>query len=492
MKKLAAIGTGMWLALAPFAADAASPLADAAARSDRAKVAALLKETKEVNSAQPDGMTALHWAAHLDDAEIARLLLKAGADPKATNRYGVAPLSLACENGSGELVELLLAAGAEANTALRGGETVLMTAARVGKPGPVRALLAKGAAVEAKERRGQTALMWAAAEGHAEVVELLLRAGADPRATLPDSGFAPLYFAAREGRTDVALALIKAGVDVNGAMQPRKPTGKGPRKGTSALLLAVENGHFDLAVALLEAGADPNDQRSGYTPLHNLTWVRKPNRGDGDDGDPAPIGSGRLGSLQFARELVRRGADVNRRLESGHSGKGVLTRKGATPFMAAAITADAPYMRLLAELGADPLLPNAENATPLMAAAGLGCLAPTEEAGTEPESVEAVELCLALGADINAVDANGETAMHGAAYKNYPEVAKVLARKGAKIEIWNRKNKWGWTPLRIAEGYRVGNFKPSFETIDAIRAIMLAAGVKPPADSGPGPSGAYP
>ncbi|MEO8428078.1 MAG: ankyrin repeat domain-containing protein [Verrucomicrobiota bacterium] len=467
------------------AASTRSPLADAAEKSDHALVPVLLKQHVDLNAPQADGMTALHWAAHLDDLETARLLLKAGADVAATNRYGVTPVSLSCVNGNADLVELLLAAGADPNTTLRGGETALMTAARTGKVGPVKALLARGATVDAKERRGQTALMWAAAEGHAEVVELLLKAGADFRTPLPDSGFTPLFFAVREGRIDAARVLLEAGADVNEAMHPRKVSGKGPRKGTSPLILAVENGHFDLAAILLEAGANPNDQRSGFTALHTLTWVRKPNRGDGDDGDPAPIGSGKLSSLQVVKKLVAHGAEVNALLETGKSGQGILTRKGATPFLLAAVTGDAAYMRLLVELGANPSLPNAEGATPLMAAAGVGCLAPTEEAGTEPEVLEAVQLCLSLGADINAVDDNGETAMHGAAYKSLPKVALLLADKGAKVEVWNKKNKWGWTPLRIAEGYRVGNFKPSFETIAALRQVMLAAGVTPPADASP-------
>ena len=69
--------------------------------------------------------------------------------------------------------------------------------------------------------------------------------------------------------------------------------------------------------------------------------------------------------------------------------------------------------------------------------------------------------------------------MHGAAYKNLPKVVHFLAEKGAKIEIWNRTNKYGWTPLMIAEGHRPGNFKPSFETVAALQKVMLAAGVKP-------------
>ena len=86
----------------------------------------------------------------------------------------------------------------------------------------------------------------------------------------------------------------------------------------------------------------------------------------------------------------------------------------------------------------------------------------------------------ALGADINAVDNNGETAMHAAAYKNLPKVVRFLAAKGAKIEVWNREDKFGWTPLAIAVGYRFGNFKPSPDTEAAVREVMIKAGVTPP------------
>jgi ankyrin repeat protein len=484
---LAALTILILLLVAPAASAAGSPspLADAAEKSDRAAIRALLKHHADVNAPQIDGMTALHWAAYEDDLESARALLKAGASVTATNREGVTPLSLACVNGNTEFIDALLAAGADPNTTLRGGETVLMTAARTGKVDPVNALIKRGADVNAKERRGQTALMWAAADGHAEVVESLIQAGADIHAALPDSGFTPLFFAAREGRIDVARALLKAGVDVNETIQPRKSSGKGPRKGMSPLVLAVENGHFELALTLLEAGADPNDQRSGFTPLHVLSWVRKPNRGDDPDGEPAPLGSGILSSLQFVEKLVEHGADVNTRLKNGKGGAGSYNRTGATAFLMAAGTADTVYMRLLVKLGADPLLGNVDKCTPLMAACGIGVgsAAANETAGEEPEVLEAAQLLLDLGADVNAVDANGETAMHGAAYKNLPKVVQFLADKGAKIEIWNRKNKYGWTPLAIAEGHRPGNFKPSAETIAALHHVMLAAGVSPPIDT---------
>ncbi|MFN0054393.1 MAG: ankyrin repeat domain-containing protein, partial [Planctomycetales bacterium] len=194
-----------------------------------------------------------------------------------------------------------------------------------------------------------------------------------------------------------------------------------------------------------------------------------------------PTGSGKLTSLELVRKLVQRGALVNAQLAKGPAGGGRLGMKGATPFLLAAKTADLPYLRLLVELGADPLLPNAEGCTPLMAAAGIGTLAPTEEAGTESEALAAVEYLLTLGSDINTVDQNGETAMHGAAYKSLPEMVKFLAQHEARIDLWNRKNKYGWTPILIAEGFRPGNFKPSVETLEALHDVLRAAGITPPA-----------
>ena len=386
----------------------ASELADAVERADSAAVPRLLKLKVPVNAPQVDGMTALHWAAYQDDVATVRLLLNAGAEVGIKNRYGVAPLSLACQNGSADIVAALLQGGADPNTTLRGGETVLMTAARTGRLRPVKLLIDQHARVNAKEEHGQTALMWAAAEGHLEVVQALMTAGADFASPLK-SGFTPYFFAVRQGQRDVVQAFLKAGVDVNSVMSPRRSSGKYPQSGTSALTLAVENGHFELAVELLKQGANPNDQRSGFAALHILTWVRKPNRGDGIDGDPPPRGSGRLNSEQMVRALVEHGADVNLRLKRGKSGRGRMNRKGATPFLLACKTADLPFLRLLLEFGANPHLGNADQCTPLMAAAGIGTIAPGEEAGTETEAAEVVRILLKLDADVNAVDKNGET-----------------------------------------------------------------------------------
>ena len=458
-------------------------LADAAEQRNRTLIRTLLDARADVNAAQADGMTALHWAVYNDDVDTARLLVRSGANVNAANRYGVPPLSLACTNGNADLVKLLLGAGADANASAQGGETVLMTAARAGSVEAVKALLARGANPNARERLDQTALMWAAAEGHAAVVRTLIDGGADVRAKLK-SGFTPLFFAVREGHIDATREILEAGVNVNDTLQREE---KGPvlavndpvRKGTSPLMMAVENGHFELAVALVEAGADPNDRRTGFTPLHAVSWVRRPDASD--RGDPSPIGSGRLTSLQFVRALVERGANVNARLDKGAprapSSASMLGMEGATLFLMAADRADLPLMRLLRELGADPFLPNADKSTPLMAAAGLGTSDPLEEAGTESEALEAVQFLLDLGADINAVDNKGETAMHGAAYGNFPTIVKLLADRGADINIWKQPDKEGRSPLFIAEGYKAGRPQPSRPTIEEITRLMLAAGL---------------
>jgi ankyrin repeat protein len=426
-----------------------------------------------------DGTTPLHRAADQEDLAEVKRLIRAGADVKAANRYGVTPLSLACTSGNAAVVASLLKAGADPNTLLPGGETVLMTAARTGKAEVVKALLARGADVHASEKSyRQTALMWAAAEGHVAAVETLLEAGADIRAR-SRTGFTPLLFAVREGRTDVVRALLTAGADANEQQQnssqrPGGVTGP-PAAGTSALALAVVNGHFELAAVLLDAGADPNAAVPGWTALHAIASVRKPGLGDNA---PAPQGSGSMSSIELVQKLAKHGADVNARMTKKVGfGLTSLNTLGATPFLLAARTADAELMRTLAALGADPRLTNADNATPLIVAAGLGTRSPGEDAGDEAAVVEALQVALDLGADIDAVDNNGETAMHGAAYKNLPAAVQFLADKGAKIEVWNKKNAFGWTPLAIAAGYRFGNFKPSPPTLAVFERLMKAAGV---------------
>ena len=491
------------LSVISLAGAADSSLADAAQTMDRESVRALIEKSVDVNATQVDGMTALHWACQHDDLEMAKLLVETGADVNTTNRYGVTPLTLACTNGNGALVKLLLDAGADPNTSLPGGETALMTASRTGRIGPVKALLASGADLYGKvhgmgRREGagataflirmgdptifdfetkpeQTALIWAVAEGHAEVVAELIKAGADSQATL-SSGFTPLLFAVRNGHTEVVKTLVKEGADVNKRIEPHPDWRHGGygarlRPGATALHVAVENGRFELGAYLLDSGVDPNAADPiGYTALHAITGARKVALGDAD---PPPEPTGNMTSLEFVRKLASYGANLNARMK----GPGMINLGtavfGPTAFLAAAQTADVDFMKTLIDLGADPLLTDEDNSTALMLAGA--------RTGTEGEVLQTIELLLDLGVDIDAVDDNGETAMHTAAYNDRPEPIKLLAAKGASIEVWNRKNKLGSTPLAIAVGYRgPRSFRPQPNAEAAIREVMIAAGVDPP------------
>jgi ankyrin repeat protein len=456
-----------------YAASNRMPLAEAAKNDDLTTVQSLLRQHADVNAPGVDGSTALLWAAYQDDLQLAELLLRSDADPKAANRYGMTPLSAACTNGNAAIIELLLKAGADVNAPLPGGETPLMTAARTGKVDAVKTLLARSAQVNAKEEMsGQTALMWAAADGNTETVEELIARGADIRAR-SKGGFTPLLFAVREGRIGAARSLLHAGADVNDTWK----VSRGMGAGSSALVIAVANAHYELASVLLDAGADPNASAQGWTALHEVTWVRKPGTGTNN---PAPPGSGSLDSLDLVRRLIAHGANVNARMtRRGNAGYTVINMIGATPFLMAARTADVPLMRLLVELGADPLLPNADGTTPLMVAAGVGTKSPGEDPGTESEALAAVKLAIELGGDVNGVDRNGETPVHGAAYKTASSSVRYLIDHGAKIDVWNRKNKSGWTPLRIAEGvYIEGNLRSASPAVAAIlRETMVQAGM---------------
>ena len=473
---LGAILIVLLLAMSLNAAAAPARLIDAVKASDKAAIRTLLQQHVDVNATEPDGATALHWAARMDDLQTAQALIDANANVRAANRYGITPLYLACINGSAAMIELLLKAGADSNTALPEGETALMTAARTGKVDAVKVLLSHNADINRKESwRGQTALMWAAAEGHSDVIRILLDHGADIRAR-SNGGFTPLLFAVREGKMDAVKTLLAAGANLNESLPPRRrgnaPPDPDADPGINAFMLAVGNVHYELAAFLLDQGADPTSAPQGFTALHQITWLRRPGTGDNN---PSPQGSGKMDSLEFVRKLVAHGANVNARATK-RANMGTTVRFnaiGATPFLLASRTADLQLMRLLLELGADPLIPNEDGTTPLLAAAGVGTNSPVEEPGTEPEVLEAVKLTLSLGGDINAIDKNGDTVMHGAAHKHVPSTIRFLAEKGAKIQVWNQPNKAKQTPLEIAEGVKVGMNIVSHEpTAATIREIM--------------------
>lgn len=416
-------------------------------------------------------------AAHQNNLSKIETLIRDGASVNEANRYGVTPLSLACQNGNGKMVEQLLKAGADVNLALPGDESPLHTASRTGKLDCVKLLVAAGARIDTREHREQTPLMWAAADGHADVVRYLLERGAEFKKPL-DSGFTPLLFAVRQGHADVAKTLIEKGADVNEAAKVKRGR-KRMRDGTSALILAVENGHFELAAYLLTMGANANDLQSGYSPLHVLSWVRKSVKGDGDDGLPTPQGSGNMTSLELVKVLVKHGADPNLRLKGGPGGVARVERKGATPYLLAAETADLSFLKMLEEVGADPGLANNRGTTPLLAASGMGVTAPGEEAADLKSALEVVRYLVKEGADINVKDDRGETVMHAAAYKSAPEMMVLLDELGADIKVWHQKNKSGWTPLKITQGYRPGNFRPIEKSERALAAIMRKRGVEP-------------
>ena len=478
------LAAGAVRAAAAGAVDAG--LLEAVKAADAAGVRAALDGGADVTAAEPDGATALHWAVHADDAGIVEMLLEAGADAAAVNRYGVAPISLACVNGNAAVVRLLLEAGVDPDTALAEGETALMTAARTGAKAVVELLLDHGADVNAAEAwRGQTALMWAAAEGHAHVVPTLLSHGADVGAR-SGRGWTPLLFAVREGEIGVVQTLLEAGVDVEESLpvlQERRRGGTSAEReatGLNAFLLAAANAHYEIAALLVDRGADVNAASRGWTALHQVSWVRK--AGVAGSNNPAPKGSGRLTSLEFVKKIAAAGADLNARVTvRPPAGISRLNFIGGTPFLLAARTGDAPLMRLLAELGADPLLPNEDGTTPIMVAAGVGTSSPGEDPGTGPEVLEAVKAALELGGDLNGVDDRGETVMHGAAYKHVPGVVAFLAEAGADPAVWNRPNAREWTPLDIVENVPLGRgIHDNPATAAAIRAAMEKAGAAPP------------
>ncbi|MBM3808432.1 MAG: hypothetical protein FJW22_09590 [Acidimicrobiia bacterium] len=541
------IGLVVALSIGAHASIAASPIADAASRGDREAVKSLLQKAADVNAAQGDGMTALHWAAMNGDAELAQMLIVAGANIKATTRLGAyTPLYLASQHGQAQVLQALIKAGADIKTGTNNGTTPLMAAAASGRLDAVRVLLEHGADVNAKDGvRHQTPLMYAAASNRAAVIELLAARGADLTATskvselanlsrdgagfggnpqvpgapgaparrpqmagvdrnyqlneliVAHGGLTPLLYAVRQGFHESTEALLEAGADVNLVSAGDK---------TTPLVMAIINGHFDLAKVLLDRGANPNaTAANGASPLYavlNVEWAPKALYPQ-----PQAHKQQQLGYLDLMEALIDKGADVNARTRmkiwySGYSfDLSGVDEIGASVFWRAAYASDIAAMRLLVANGADPNVPTMKPAgrarfgdmletrevidqsglppvpiggpsvTPLHAAAGVGYgegfganshrYAPTGMLAAVQYLVEE------FGADVNAADHEGNTALHHAAARGDNEMILYLVAKGANVKAVDRE---GRTTVDMANG-PVQRIQPFPETIALLEKL---------------------
>jgi ankyrin repeat protein len=456
---LSIIGTVVVLSV-PCASAAADPvsLLEAVKAGNLSAVQTSLQQHKDPNQSEPDGTTPLHWAIQQDRTDVVDALLSAGANVNAKNRYGVTPLVLAATTGDASVVAALLKAGADFRVSVPETGSVLNTAARTGNPEVIKLLLAAGADVNfADKYSGQTALMWAGAEGHAEAVKALLAGGAKVDQQAHDKKTA-LFFAVRKGDIDSVQTLIAAGANVNARTEPVElpnceickiyPTGtKFSLNGDSMLVIAVLNENFDVADLLLNKGADPNMAGTHWSPLHALIRIRNYE----ETQFPAPKGTGKLDSLEFAKHLLAHGANPSARAEGyttqrSSGDQNYLEFKGATPFFLAVKAADLPMVHLLLDAKADYSTPTENHTTPLMVAAGVGCVT-GQWIEPEHDVLETVKILVdQLHAEVNAQSDAHETALHGAACRAQDSVVQYLADKGAKLDV---KNIDGMTPLDL-------------------------------------------
>ncbi len=413
---------------------------------------------------------------------------------------------LAAQNGSAAMIEKLLQAGVDPNApVLSHGETPLMMAARTGNPAAVKVLLDHGAKPNLKDDlRGTTAAMWAAEQGHAAVLQLLAAHGADLQATSASLtpirrrglGFAPLtaagakaggtpapqkggltalLFAVREGQMECVHTLVGAHVDVN----------QTSIDGSSPLLVAVQNGFYEIASFLLAHGANPNLANSkGWTPLYLAVKNRNPET----TALPAPSTDGVLDTI---KTLLDRGANPNLRIKTEtevHQGKTAHCMKEpwSTPLLRAALCGDLTVVKLLLAHGADPLIPTDDHTTPLMVASGVGWADGMLHEYSEDQTLEVIKLLLSLGADVNAANDHGITALHGAGYKGANKAVQLLVDRGAKLDVLDKGEDYGFgvstvrmTPLNWAEGVPIGMSSAIYhtDTVVLMSRLMQERGI---------------
>lgn len=470
---------------APVAVGKSLPLIEAVREGGVDSVRSILDKGGDVNASGPDGTTPLHWAAHLGSDSIVKLLLDAKAAADAPNRYGVRPLLLASESGSATVIRLLLDGGADPNAANPAGETPLMLASRSGSIESVRLLLAKRADVNAREAlRGQTALMWAAAEGHQPVIEALIAAGAEvsavargPQARVAGRDiyfkptrsnrldeFTPLLFAVQQGHIGAARALLRHGAWVN----------ESAPDGTSALVLAIANGHYELASILLDEGADPNLAEQGWNALVQVVRTKNPSIGQA----PRVVPTGSVSPIALAKKLIAWGVDVDAPItqQIRDRYRTHMDMVGATAYIMAAKAGDAEMMKLLLVAGANPRATTKAGRTALMVAAGIDMWYVNEDSGTNEDALEALKVALDAGSDVNAVNSDGETALHGAAFRGSNEMVQLLVDAGAKLDV---VSKLGFTPLMVANGdQRIScNLQRRPWTVELLTKMMTDRGI---------------
>ena len=451
----------MALVLSVFAvsstAQTSADLITASRVEDLNQVQSLLVSGADVDQVQGDGSTALHWAAHRNNQELAQVLLDENADVDSANELGATPLWLAAVNGSAVMVEQLLDAGANPNLSLKMGETPLMSAARTGSEKSVALLLEAGADISnAEEERGQTALMWATAQGHANVVKLLIDNGANLNArstvwhqlentagnTNPSGNFkmahggsSAIMFAARVGDIATTQVLLEGGANVNDTAA----------SGVSVLVQAAHSGHEELALFLLEQGADPNAIEAGYSALHAAVLRSE---------------------VELVKALLEHGAHFDTAVVHGSPGRrfsadfSIRSQLiGRNAFWMAAKYGEVEIFKLLLAEGADPLVVDDGGVTTLQVAMGnsgssldwrrdrIG----NEALDLEDEERRTLELAKILideGVEVNAVDNRGRAAIHHAVLKNFPTVVEYLAMRGADI---NMPTDRGLTPFVLAD-----------------------------------------
>ena len=489
---------------------AVSDLADATMKGDKQAVRSLLQKKADVNAAQVDGTTALHWAVRADDLETADLLIRAGAKVSAANREGVTPMQLAAMNGNAAMIEKLIKAGVNPNVSLsKFGDTPLMMVARSGKVDAVKMLLDNGAQANAIETWGGTnALMWAASERHLDTVKMLIAHGADANArsyfvpsahgrgfegATPDppkpkqaveelagGWLTPLMFAAREGDLEMARTLIAAGADLNAIAGD----------GKDALGLAIFNGQYEVASFLIDNHSNVNHaDAERFTPLF---WaVDRRNMELGTNGFPWSVTTD---PLPLVKKLLDAGADPNAIVNNTPRGRnrGASPRiVFATPLHRAAFAGDLELAKLLLSYGANPHAISSDRESMLEAATGLALIPGYQMSHPNAERVELCKLLVQLGEDVNWADAYGITPLMAAANLGITPLVQYLVDAGADLGAYDLGKRLDGAfmasveplmPVDYAIG--VGTFLPNnsvenhAETAELMLRLMKEKGIK--------------